>query len=542
MNYHSLGRGRSRRWASESAVWGAALCVFTLVVGCSSDDDTVTNTGGSGGKGGSAGSSAGSSTGGHAGSSTAGAGGSVAGSSGSLGVGEAGAGEAGANEAGSGGSGGSAAGSGGSGGSVAGSGGSGGSVAGSGGSGGAIGGSGGSGGSVAGSGGSGGAIGGSGGSGGAIGGSGGSGGSGGAAPVPVGVAITGGDLTNTMLDGQNADPAYTLWDTCPDSQVMVGLNWVAYGDFISGTQAVCGTLTVTNTTQVNLSVSEGDTLFARGGDAPATTGSSICPKDNVVVGFSGRYNDRLRIMTLTCAPVVPVFQDGVVQPGVDLDSKVALPSFGPEDKPNDVDFAFSGCPDGQIARGTSVLVGEFGDKGWVESFTLMCGTPNLTFANGTPCTQPNECDSRSCDTTCKAFTCDAPAGCTCVPFGGKNYAFCPQTDDNATAEGVCETKAMHLAWVKDDATAGWLRSAANANAVTADAFIGFDDLTTHGTFEWTPNGGAATFTNWGGGYYGLEPNCLDPGCDAIENCSVVRSDGAWNNIDCALMSPFICSN
>jgi len=366
---------------------------------------------------------------------------------------------------------------------------------------------------------------------------------------PDGAIVTGSALTTTIAGVPPAPiTAFSVWDTCPDNEVVVGYNWVAFGDFVSGLQAICGKLTVTKTTQLQVSIAAGDTLLARGGDSPATSGTSKCPANSVIVGFSGSADDRIRTLTFTCAPITLVFEDGSPTIGVNLDNKAALTTIAAA-TPHDgaTPFAFTGCPDGQMARGDTVQEGEFRDpNGWAEQFSLMCGTASFTFPNGVACADATDCDSRACSTTCQAFTCDAPAGCTCKPFEGKNYAFCPATATSTAsdAEGICETKAMHLAWDTDSSASGWLRFAANAATVTGDAYIGVNDLTTHGTWDLEPGDTAATFTNWGGGGYGLEPNCLN-GTDCngtIENCVTIRGDGAWNNVDCSLMNAFICSN
>jgi hypothetical protein len=540
-----------RQWLH--AQLGVSLSVLALAAGCSSDSSSTSNTGGSGGT---AGSVAGNSAGGAINAAGTAGNSAAAGHAGAAGenteAGASGTGDAGSGgDTVAGGTGGSAAGSGGStagsagtgGAATTGGGGAGGSTAGSGGGG--TGGGGTGGGGTGGGGTSGGGTGGGGAGGGGTGGTGGTGGSGGAAPVnPVGAAVVGSALTGTIM-GTTGDPTnmFGVWDTCPDDQVVVGFKYVGFSDFISGLQAVCGKLTVTNTDQIHVSITAGATLLARGGSDPVSNGSAMCPANSAVVGFSGKVDDRIRLLTFTCAPLVVVYQDGAATIGTDLDNKAPLATIGPKDQGND--FAFTGCADGQMARGSSVQESEFRDpNGWAESLTLMCGKPNFTYPNDTACTLPTDCDSRACDTTCKPLTCDAPTGCTCEPFAGKNYAFCPPlaTSDALGAEGVCETKGLHLALVSDAATAGWMRNAANAAGVTADAFIGIDDLAVHGTWASDPGGVTVSFTNWGGGGYGLEPNCLVAGCTAIENCVTVRADGAWNNVDCALKEAFVCSN
>jgi hypothetical protein len=512
------------------------LSALALVIGCSSSDNGAAGgsagTGGdTAGSGGSAVSAGGSTVtaAGTGGAATGGNGGTSA-TAGSAGTGESAAGEQGS-EAGAAGADGNTAGTGGTAGGAS-AGGSGGAAAGAGGTGAGGTSAGGSAGS------------------GATGGTAGTAGSGGAAggtsADPIGAIVTGSTLTAAIASNTfDITTMFTSWDTCPDNQVLVGFNYVGFKDFISGMQAVCGKLTVTKTTQLQVSVAAGATLLARGGNDPRSTGSVSCPANSVVIGFNGKVDDRIRSLSFVCAPVILEFQDGAQTIGLDLDNKVTLNAIAPMDQGNDI--AFSGCPDGQIARGTQMMESEFGGpNGWLESFALACGTPSFTLPIGAPCTTSSDCDSRACDTTCKAFTCDAPTGCSCAPFGGKSYAFCPATTTSveADAEGTCETKGMHLAWVTDQSTEGWLRFASNAAGVTDDAYIGVDDLTVHDTFALEPGAGALAFTDWGGGDYGLEPNCLN-GTDCfgeVENCVTIRGDGAWNNVNCTGTHAFICSN
>lgn len=592
-----IGQSMWRARGSALASWSGAVSVLAFVVGCSSSsgDDNAAGGGGShaggssgaaghagvgaggsaghggtasGGTSGGAAGGAGGSSAGAAGTSTGGASGGAGGESGGAGgvaagtggmsTGGASGGTAGAS-GGSAGVGGATGGTGGTGGSTGGTGGStagtGGASAGMGGTvstggGGAGGASAGAGGTLSsGGGGAGGASAGAGGKSGGGGGAGGASGSGGSAAVdPDGSIVTGSAVTAEILGTAGGDQnPIDLFQTCPDDQVLVGLNYVAFGDFLSGFQAVCGKLTVTKTTQINITVTAGSTLIALGGKNPATNGASLCPANRVVVGFNGTVDDRIRKLTLTCAPVVPQFVDGVETVGVDLDNKAALTTMVPGTIVNANDFALTTCAEGQLARGMKVTESEYDNTtGWIEGFSLVCGSASLTFPNGAACTAATDCDSRTCDTTCKAAVCDAPAGCTCKAFEGKNYAFCPQTaaSTEAAAETTCETKAMHLAWVPDSATEGWLRAASNAAGVTDDAWLGITDLATAGTFANEPGNGTPAFLSWGAGNYGTEPNCLTAAdCGGtIEDCVVLRNDGAWNNVTCGDNRPFICSN
>jgi hypothetical protein len=65
----------------------------------------------------------------------------------------------------------------------------------------------------------------------------------------------------------------------------------------------------------------------------------------------------------------------------------------------------------------------------------------------------------------------------------------------------------------------------------ADAWIGYDDLKTEGTFRWV-TGSLATYEH----FEGAEPNN-----NGVEDCTYVRSsDGTWNDTNCGDIRAAIC--
>ena len=69
----------------------------------------------------------------------------------------------------------------------------------------------------------------------------------------------------------------------------------------------------------------------------------------------------------------------------------------------------------------------------------------------------------------------------------------------------------------------------------SEAWIGFSDLTTEGTFEWTipqKHGTSKKYKNWKQG----EPNNFN----GIEDCGALASIGIWNDIPCTWKKAYIC--
>jgi hypothetical protein len=69
-----------------------------------------------------------------------------------------------------------------------------------------------------------------------------------------------------------------------------------------------------------------------------------------------------------------------------------------------------------------------------------------------------------------------------------------------------------------------------ASLIGGDTWIGFDDLTTEGTFRWA-TGATPSFLGW----VGSEPNQ-----SGNEDCTTLTPDGAWNDIECYQGYPGIC--
>jgi cysteine-rich repeat protein len=91
-------------------------------------------------------------------------------------------------------------------------------------------------------------------------------------------------------------------DACPAGEVMIGIRG-EWQTVIERMQIVCGQIDVTETgDEWTFTVSEATVLPERG-TSTGTPFMAMCPADNAVVGFSGRADQKLDAVGLSCAPL-----------------------------------------------------------------------------------------------------------------------------------------------------------------------------------------------------------------------------------------------
>jgi hypothetical protein len=100
------------------------------------------------------------------------------------------------------------------------------------------------------------------------------------------------------------------------------------------------------------------------------------------------------------------------------------------------------------------------------------------------------------------------------------------TYDDATA--ACFTDGAHLVTIRDSSEQAYVSILVAGSA----AWIGYDDLTTEGTFTWV-SGATSTYTNWALG----EPN---NGNGSNEDCVYAEAGGGWNDTPCSDTYPAVC--
>lgn len=104
------------------------------------------------------------------------------------------------------------------------------------------------------------------------------------------------------------------------------------------------------------------------------------------------------------------------------------------------------------------------------------------------------------------------------PDTGRRYRVFSVNVNYDSAIDLCTADGAHLAVVDDLAENAYLQSLI---AGGAEAWVGFDDLTEEGMFKWVT--GAPGYNHYMAG----EPNNT-----ANEDCTAMRTDGRWHDIDC----------
>jgi hypothetical protein len=152
---------------------------------------------------------------------------------------------------------------------------------------------------------------------------------------------------------------YTGGTTDPDA----GYDWIG----IARIEAQCGALALDGSSVV---VSPGVTLPQHGG-WPGPGWEQQCPPDQVVVGFSGRSGQYVDQIGFQCGQWVT--STNVQGDSLSMNATTTLPLVG-----GDGGTPFSvACPVGQMAIGSALRSGF-----WLDSFSLVCGTPALEWDAG----------------------------------------------------------------------------------------------------------------------------------------------------------------
>jgi hypothetical protein len=165
--------------------------------------------------------------------------------------------------------------------------------------------------------------------------------------------------------GSNIGTPHT--ETCPDDQVLVGYRGAdqgsGAGDVLTALEAVCGQLAIrTEAASAFIVVEPGITLGVWGSAEPTWT--SVCPENEVMVGFGGRAGYNIDQIQVRCAHIeLSLSRTLHVGKATDLE-----PHGGSAGDP----ILEGNCPPGQIARGHHLRSGF-----WIDRLGLICGTPSL---------------------------------------------------------------------------------------------------------------------------------------------------------------------
>jgi hypothetical protein len=156
---------------------------------------------------------------------------------------------------------------------------------------------------------------------------------------------------------------------CPGDQVLIGYRG-SLGNDNGGSQvlyslaASCGELVVTGGNPYSVTVVARGTLPEVGGSG-TTRFTSLCPANQVIVGFSGRAGTFLDRLQLQCAPLSIT---GTATLSVLVGAPTALTRYG-----GTGGTAFQdACPAGHVARGHSINEGSL-----IDSLAFTCAAPTV---------------------------------------------------------------------------------------------------------------------------------------------------------------------
>jgi hypothetical protein len=136
------------------------------------------------------------------------------------------------------------------------------------------------------------------------------------------------------------------------------------------------------------------------------------------------------------------------------------------------------------------------------------------------------------DEDCSGVADDGPNCPRCTPLtrAGKRYLVCPQRRGYDSVRPLCEGLGARPVQIESAGENTWLFQQAQGVA-RQDYWLGLDDLATEGTFV-RSDGTEPVFTAWAPG----EPNNYN----GVEDCAHLRTDGLWNDLDCAGRLGIIC--
>lgn len=188
---------------------------------------------------------------------------------------------------------------------------------------------------------------------------------GGGAEGPKGISLAGSTSTKQVGNPSGGSPAD---DRCPMGQALIGFTGALSnaGGYLGKVQGHCATLNLSTSVPYTITTTTGATLPEHG-TFTAAPWSSLCPADQVVVGFEGRSGNLVDQISLHCAPLIisgPPY-------AVTLGSFSVLPSVGGA---GGNPFSSIDCPAGQIVTAGHIRTGD-----GVDAFGLTCSNISLTF-------------------------------------------------------------------------------------------------------------------------------------------------------------------
>ncbi|MCB9592687.1 MAG: C-type lectin domain-containing protein [Sandaracinaceae bacterium] len=161
------------------------------------------------------------------------------------------------------------------------------------------------------------------------------------------------------------------------------------------------------------------------------------------------------------------------------------------------------------------------------------------------CSDTTGSTTESCnglDDDCNGIVDDGGADCGCTRRErmGHSYLFCNNWLDRkrwTNARDWCRGTGYDLVVVDDAAEQAWLD--ANVGDMGASYWIGANDRSTEGSWQWSRAGAAVTYSNWNSG---------EPNNSSNEDCAVLNPydtgasgvGGGWNDTDCNDDNRYVC--
>jgi hypothetical protein len=139
-----------------------------------------------------------------------------------------------------------------------------------------------------------------------------------------------------------------------------------------------------------------------------------------------------------------------------------------------------------------------------------------------------------------AGACVAPANCTAEDNDGHTYFFCTDKLEWRDARAACQAAHTDLLIIEAQAENDYVKG-----KITADSWIGLNDITTEGTMVWivpghaSVDGAAPAFTSFDGTFG--HDNCTFGINLGEQDCEVIGSDGQWDDQGCAQMGAEACA-
>lgn len=172
------------------------------------------------------------------------------------------------------------------------------------------------------------------------------------------------------------------------------------------------------------------------------------------------------------------------------------------------------------------------------SATVACFPPPMSALSN------DDCDDRSAlaapglveecngiDDDCDGAVDEEGCPCPAVVNGGRTYLFCTSSVSWTSARDGCAGAGFKLVRIDDAAENSFVNTQSQLLA-SDNWWIGYNDRSDEGSWEWVGGGGG--YTHWNGG----EPNDGDIWSD--EDCGEIRGDGSWNDRSCDGDSPYVC--